>query len=74
MNDASDPRAAFLEAAVWHGTLERAEAVLAAHPEIAGSDIYMAAILGDAAAVQRLLALDAYRGFVMLALQRLKSS
>jgi len=58
MNDASDPRAAFLEAAVWHGTLERAEAVLAAHPEIAGSDIYMAAILGDAAAVQRLLALD----------------
>ncbi len=49
----------FLEASVWHGSLERAEAILAAHPEIAGSDIHTAAILGDDAAVRRFLALDA---------------
>src|SRR5947199_4761983 len=54
----SDPRAAFIEAAVWHGTLERAEAILAAHPEIASSDIHSAAILGDDAAVRRFLELD----------------
>src|SRR5213596_3444292 len=54
----NDPRAAFIEAAVWHGTLERAEAILAAHPEIASSDIHSAAILGDDAAVRRFLELD----------------
>ena len=54
----SDPRAAFMEAAVWHGTLERADAILAAHPEIASSDIHSAAILGDDAAVRRFLELD----------------
>src|SRR5213082_1713326 len=54
----SDPRAAFMEAAVWHGTLERADAILAAHPEIAGTDIHTAAILGDDAAVLRFLELD----------------
>src|SRR5881392_1830719 len=54
----SDPRAAFIEAAVWHGILERAEAILASHPEIASSDIHSAAILGDDAAVQRFLELD----------------
>jgi len=53
-----DPRAAFIEAAIWHGTLERAEAILAAHPEIASSDIHIAAILGNDAAVRRFLALD----------------
>ena len=54
----SDPREAFIEAAVWHGTLERAEAILAAHPEIASSDIHSAAILGDDAAVRRFLELE----------------
>src|SRR5204862_8140129 len=54
----SDPRAAFIEAAVWHGTLDRAAASLAAHPEIASSDIHSAAILGDDAAVRRFLAFD----------------
>src|SRR5436189_5948786 len=54
----NDPRAAFIEAAVWHGTLERAEAILAAHPEIASRDIHSAAILGDDAAVRRFLELD----------------
>ncbi len=58
MSDPFDPRADFIEAAVWHGTLERAEAILAAHPEIASSDIHSAAILGDDAAVRRFLALD----------------
>jgi predicted enzyme related to lactoylglutathione lyase/ankyrin repeat protein len=48
----------FIDNCVWHGSLERAEAILAAHPEIAGSDIYTAVILGDDAAVRRFLALD----------------
>ncbi len=54
----SDPKAEFIDAAVWHGTLERAEAILAAHPEIAGSDIFVAAILADDAAVRRFLEAD----------------
>ncbi|HEY2499224.1 MAG TPA: ankyrin repeat domain-containing protein [Candidatus Angelobacter sp.] len=53
-----DPLATFIEAAIWHGTLERAEAILAAHPEIAQSSIHTAAILGDDAAVRRFIALD----------------
>jgi len=52
------PAAGFIEAGVWHGSLERAEAILAAHPEVAGSDIHAAAILGDDAAVRRFLAVD----------------
>ncbi len=62
----SDPIAAFIEAACvprdsMHssGTLERAEAILAAHPEVASSNIYTAAILGDVVGVRRFLALDA---------------
>lgn len=62
----ADTLAAFIGAAcvprdAWHrsGTLERAEAILAAHPEVASSDIHTAAILGDAAAVRRFLVLDA---------------
>jgi len=54
----SDPLTAFIEAAIWHGTLERAEAILAVHPDLASSDIHIAAILGDDAAVCRFLALD----------------
>lgn len=61
----SDPASAFIEAACVpldashnSGTLERAEAILAAHPEVASSDIHTAAILGDEAAVRRFLALD----------------
>lgn len=60
-----DPQAAFIEAACAalegghaSGTLERAEALLAAHPEIASSDIHTAAILGDDAAVRRFLERD----------------
>ena len=54
----ANPLAAFIEAAIWHGTLEAAEAILAAHPEIAHNSIHVAAILGDDAAVRRLIAAD----------------
>jgi len=61
-----DPVAAWIEAAcvprdTWHGsgTLERAEAILAAHPEVARKNIYTAAILGDAAEVGGFLGRDA---------------
>jgi ankyrin repeat protein len=50
-----DPRVAFIEAATWHGSLERAEEILAAHPAVAGGDIHAAAILGDEAGVRRFL-------------------
>ena len=53
------PRDAFIEASVWHGSLDQAEAILASHPEIRGSDIHIAAILGDDQGVRRFLALDA---------------
>jgi ankyrin repeat protein len=51
---------AFLKHSIWHGPLEPAEAMLAAHPELASSGIHAAAVLGDDAAVQRFLALDPY--------------
>jgi ankyrin repeat protein len=61
-----DAVTAFIEAACVpldsghaSGTLEPAEAILAAHPEVAGSNIHTAAILGDDAAVRRFIALDA---------------
>jgi len=54
----ANPVAAFIEAAIWHGTLEAAEAILAAYPEIAQSSIHVAAILGDDAAVRRFVAAD----------------
>ena len=55
----SNPRLAFLEAALWHGSLDRAEAILSTHPEVASRDIHTAAVLGDHVAVERFLALDA---------------
>ena len=58
MTETTDLRAAFIEAAVWHGSLETAEAILAAHPEIASESIHVAAILGDDDAVRRLLGRD----------------
>ena len=53
-----DPKDEFIDAAVWHGSLDRAAAILAEHPEIAGHDIHIAAILGDDAAVRRFLDAD----------------
>jgi ankyrin repeat protein len=66
MTDTTDPLAAFLDAACVpldsghaSGTLERAEAILAAHPDIANAGIHAAAVLGHDVAVRRFLALDA---------------
>jgi len=56
--ETDDGRAAFVDAAFWHGSKARADAILATHPEIAGGDIYMAATLGDADAVRRFIAQD----------------
>jgi ankyrin repeat protein len=65
MNDVEDAVAAFIEAGCVpldgrhaSGTLEDAQAILAAHPEVARHSIYTAAILGDDAAVRGFLALD----------------
>jgi ankyrin repeat protein len=54
----SDPLAAFIEAAIWHGTLDAAAAILATHPEIARSSIHAAAILGDDATVRHFISVD----------------
>jgi ankyrin repeat protein len=66
MTKIGEPLTAFIEAACvpltgghGSGTLERAEAILAAHPEIASNGIHIAAILGDDTAVSDFLALDA---------------
>src|ERR1700758_3879027 len=58
MAEKVNPRDAFIDASLWHGSLARAQAILAEHPEIASSDIHTAAILGDDAAVRRFLELD----------------
>jgi ankyrin repeat protein len=58
VTEPQDPRTAFIEQSVGHGSLEGAEAILAAHPEVATSDIHTAAILGDEASVSRFLTLD----------------
>src|SRR5215472_1878037 len=50
--------AAFIKAATWHGPLDKAESILAAHPEIRTAGIHTAAILGDENAVRRFLAED----------------
>jgi ankyrin repeat protein len=47
-----------LESGHVSGTLDRAEAILSAHPEIATSSIYTVAILGDDAEVRRFLSLN----------------
>lgn len=53
-----DARASFLKEATWHGTLEAAEAILAANPELRTSDIHTAAVLGDDVLVRRFLEQD----------------
>ncbi|MGH7712010.1 MAG: ankyrin repeat domain-containing protein [Gemmatimonadaceae bacterium] len=58
MSGQRDVRAAFIEAAVWHGTLDAAEAMLAKHPDLATRDIFTTAILGDDVRVRRFLAQD----------------
>lgn len=56
--DAVNIREAFIGEATWHGSLERANAILAEHPGLASADIHVAAILGDDAAVDRFIGLD----------------
>jgi ankyrin repeat protein len=65
MAELADPLAAFIEAACVpldrghaSGTLERAESILAAHPEVASNNVHAAAILGDDVTVRRFVALD----------------
>ena len=53
-----DSRSELINVSVWHGSLDRAREILAAHPEVAGSDIHTAALLGDFEAVARFLAED----------------
>ena len=53
-----DPRAEFINASVWHGSLDRAQEILTAHPEVASCDIHTAALLGDHEVVARFLAED----------------
>src|SRR5262249_4604495 len=48
----------FIESAIWHGTRERAEAILSAHPDVARATIHTAAILGDDETVREILARD----------------
>jgi ankyrin repeat protein len=62
----SDPVAGFIAAACVprdashaSGTLETAEAILAAHPDVVRNDIFVAAILGDDVEVRRFLKRDA---------------
>jgi len=40
------------------GTLDRAREILVAHPDVAGADVYAAAVLGDEAAIRRYVAKD----------------
>jgi ankyrin repeat protein len=65
MTATDDPRTSFIKAACVpvdgahaSGTLEEAQAILEAHPDVAGALIHTAAILGDDAAVRRFLAGD----------------
>jgi ankyrin repeat protein len=53
-----DTRTDFIVAAFWHGSRERADEILAAHPELTGSDIHVAAMLGDDDAVRHFIATD----------------
>lgn len=54
----NDAIAAFIGAAIWHGPLGPAKTLLAANPEIARNSVHVAAILGDDAAVRRLIVED----------------
>lgn len=54
----SDPRTAFLTAALWHGDLLRANAILGAEPGLDVYDVHTAAVVGNDAAVRWFLAAD----------------
>jgi ankyrin repeat protein len=48
----------FLQAAIWHGSLDRAREMLAANPELATASLHTAAVVGDEAAVREFLSRD----------------
>jgi ankyrin repeat protein len=54
----TEPRTEFITSAIWHGSMHRAEKLLAAHPELKSADLYIAAILGDDEAVRRFIKAD----------------
>lgn len=56
--EGENPRAAFIHAAIWHGKLERAEEIRARHPDVIGSDLATAAVLGDDVLVRKYIAAD----------------
>jgi len=58
MSNFEDIRSAFIKAAIWHGTLDEAEEILAKHPNLATNDIHIAAILGDDKTVQKFIEED----------------
>src|SRR5262245_55177335 len=58
VNEIAAAHDAFINAVTWHGPIEPATDLLAAHPGIATHSIYAAAILGDAATVREFLAHD----------------
>jgi ankyrin repeat protein len=51
-------RTDFLEAALWHGSLERANQLLAEYPELAHADIHVSAVMGNASAVRDFIVAD----------------
>lgn len=51
-------RTEFIKAVFWHGSREKGDAILAAHPGLVSSDIHVAAMLGDDATVRRFLAAE----------------
>ena len=53
-----DPRAAFIHAAIWHGSLDQAEQIRARHPSLIGADLVTAAVLGDDVRVRTFIAAD----------------
>jgi len=48
----------FMRVAFWHGSIEKATGILTEHPELASSDIHIAAMLGEANAVERFIEAD----------------
>lgn len=57
-NSVAADHAAFIGAAIWHGPLDEADALLTRHPDLALGNIHIAAILGDYPQVRELLAAD----------------
>ena len=58
----TDSRVAFITAAIWHGSPDEADRLLAAQPELATADIHTAAITGNPGAVKKFLASDPKSG------------